>query len=196
MTILSRRTVLAGAASASALPSFALWSAQSASAATDPAGKQAASFYRYKVGDIEVTVLSDGIARVPVTEAFVLNVKPEEVNAALREAYMEPGVFIGPYNPIVLNNGTKLVLIDMGTGEANYIATQGVAGQRRQVRFKVVELGGADLALPSIAQFVEDRFALTHHLDAERRAHLKVAHGAPPRYRPSALIGKTSRYKW
>src|SRR2546427_3814873 len=129
MSILSRRTLLAGAASASVLPSFALWSAQFARAATPAAGKQAASFYRYKVGDIEVTVLSDGIARVPVTEAFVLNVKPEEVNAALREAYMEPGVFIGPYNPIVLNTGAKLVLVDMGTGEANYIASKGVAGQ-------------------------------------------------------------------
>ncbi len=129
MSILSRRTLLAGAASAAALPSFALWSAQSVRAATPAAGKQAASFYRYKVGDIEVTVLSDGIARVPVTEAFVLNVKPDEVNAALREAYMEPGVFIGPYNPIVLNTGTKLVLVDMGTGEANYIASKGVAGQ-------------------------------------------------------------------
>jgi len=129
MSILSRRTLLAGAASAAALPSFALWSAQSVRAATPAAGKQAASFYRYKVGDIEVTVLSDGIARVPVTEAFVLNVKPDEVNAALREAYMEPGVFIGPYNPIVLNTGAKLVLVDMGTGEANYIASKGVAGQ-------------------------------------------------------------------
>ena len=129
MTILSRRTFVAGAASAAALPSFALWSAQSVRAATPAAGKQAASFYRYKVGDIEVTVLSDGIARVPVTEAFVLNVKPDEVNAALREAYMEPGVFIGPYNPIVLNTGAKLVLVDMGTGEANYIASKGVAGQ-------------------------------------------------------------------
>src|SRR5262249_37943738 len=129
MSILSRRTFLAGAASAAALPSFALWSPQFARAATPAAGKQAASFYRYKVGDIEVTVLSDGIARVPVTEAFVLNVKPEEVNAALREAYMEPGVFIGPYNPIVLNTGAKHVLVDMGTGEANYIASKGVAGQ-------------------------------------------------------------------
>jgi len=129
MTILSRRTLLAGAASASVLPSFALWSAQFARAATPPVGKQAASFYRYKVGDIEITVLSDGIARVPVSEAFVLNVKPEEVNAALREAYMEPGVFIGPYNPIVLNTGTRLVLVDTGTSEANYIASKGVAGQ-------------------------------------------------------------------
>jgi glyoxylase-like metal-dependent hydrolase (beta-lactamase superfamily II) len=129
MSILSRRTLLAGAASAAALPCFDLWSANFAHAATPAAGKQAASFYRYKVGAIEVTVLSDGVARVPVTEAFVLNVKPEEVNKALREAYMEPGVFIGPYNPIVLNTGSKLALVDMGTGEAAYIASKGVSGQ-------------------------------------------------------------------
>jgi glyoxylase-like metal-dependent hydrolase (beta-lactamase superfamily II) len=129
MTILSRRTLLAGAASATALPCFDLWRANFARAATAAAGKQAASFYRYKVGAIEVTVLSDGIARVPVTEAFVLNVKPEEVNKALRDAYMEPGVFIGPYNPIVLNTGSKLALVDMGTGEANFIASKGIGGQ-------------------------------------------------------------------
>jgi glyoxylase-like metal-dependent hydrolase (beta-lactamase superfamily II) len=123
--------LLASAASASALPCFGLWSAHLARAATPPAGKQAASFYRYKVGAIEVTVVSDGIARVPVTEAFVLNVKPEEVNKALREAYMEPGVFIGPYNPIVLNTGAKLALVDMGLGEAGFIASKGLSGQLR-----------------------------------------------------------------
>jgi glyoxylase-like metal-dependent hydrolase (beta-lactamase superfamily II) len=129
MSILSRRTLLAGAGSAAALPCFDLWSANFARAATPPADRQAASFYRYKVGAIEVTVVSDGIARVPVTEAFVLNVKPEEVNKALREAYMEPGVFIGPYNPIVLNTGSKLALVDMGVGEAVYLSSKGVSGQ-------------------------------------------------------------------
>jgi glyoxylase-like metal-dependent hydrolase (beta-lactamase superfamily II) len=129
MSILSRRTLLAGATSVAALPCFGLWNANFARAATPPAGKQAASFYRYKVGAIEVTVVSDGIARVPVTDAFVLNVKPEEVNKALREAYMEPGVFIGPYNPIVLNTGSRLVLVDTGVGEAVYISSKGVSGQ-------------------------------------------------------------------
>ncbi len=129
MPILSRRTLLAGATSAAALPCFGLWSGNFALAATPPASRQAASFYRYKVGAIEVTVVSDGIARVPVTEAFVLNVKPEEVNKALRDAFMEPGVFIGPYNPIVLNTGTKLALVDMGVGESVYISSKGVSGQ-------------------------------------------------------------------
>ena len=129
MMILTRRTLLAGAAAAGASASFGWWNSRSVRAATPPAGKQAASFYRYKLGTFEITVLSDGIARVPVTEAFVLNAKVDEVNAALRDAFMEPGVFIGPYNPIVLNTGSKLTLIDMGTGEANYINSKGLAGQ-------------------------------------------------------------------
>src|ERR1700730_5153094 len=129
MTILSRRTLLAGGPSPGAAPRFGLSAGEVARAAAPTAGKQAASFYRYKVGSIEITVVSDGIARVPVTEAFVPNVKVDEVNAALRAAYLEPGVFIGPYNPIVLNTGSRLAVVDMGTGEANFIATKGVAGQ-------------------------------------------------------------------
>jgi glyoxylase-like metal-dependent hydrolase (beta-lactamase superfamily II) len=129
MPILSRRTLLAGAASAAALPCFDLWTPHFARAAMPPAGRQAASFYRYRAGDIEVTAVSDGIARVPVTEAFVLNVKPDEVNKALREAYMEPGVFVAPFNPIVLNTGSKLALVDTGVGEAVYRSSNGLTGQ-------------------------------------------------------------------
>ena len=88
-----------------------------------------AGFYRYKVGDIEVTVVTDGVNRLPITDAFVVNVKKEEVNAALVEAHMEPGVFVGPYNPIVLNIGGKLTLVDTGTSEAAYVRTKGMSGQ-------------------------------------------------------------------
>ncbi len=126
MTVLTRRTMLAGAAAMSALPAAGWWPAR---AAAPVAEKQAASFYRYKVGSIEITVVSDGIAKVPVTEAFVLNAKVDEVNAALREAFMEPGTLIGPYNPIVINTGTKLALVDMGLGEANYFSSKGLNGQ-------------------------------------------------------------------
>ena len=36
----------------------------------------------------------------------------------------KPGVFVGPYNPIVLNTGGRLVLVDTGTGEKAYQATK------------------------------------------------------------------------
>ncbi len=128
MTILSRRSILSGAAAGAAVTAFK-WDTPPAFALAPAAGKQAASFYRYKLGSMEITVLSDGIAKVPVNETFILNVKPEQVKAALAEAFMDPNVFIGPYNPIVINTGSRLVVVDMGTGEANYQRTNGVAGQ-------------------------------------------------------------------
>jgi glyoxylase-like metal-dependent hydrolase (beta-lactamase superfamily II) len=122
---LSRRGLLSSAAAAAlaaALPAQGF-------AAAPAAGKQAAGFYRYKVGDIEVTVVTDGANRLPITDAFVVNVKKEEVNAALVAAFMEPGVFVGPYNPIVLNTGGKLALVDTGTSEAAYVSSKGATGQ-------------------------------------------------------------------
>jgi glyoxylase-like metal-dependent hydrolase (beta-lactamase superfamily II) len=128
MSILSRRTLLAAGAAAGAASSFGLWT-KAARAAAPAADKQAASFYRYKVGSIELTVVSDGVNTLPVTAEFVLNVKVEDVNAALRDAFMQPGVFVYPYNPIVINTGSRLIVVDMGTGEAAYNASKGMNGQ-------------------------------------------------------------------
>jgi glyoxylase-like metal-dependent hydrolase (beta-lactamase superfamily II) len=129
MTELTRRQMLVGttaAAVAAAVP----FSAPPPAGATAPAvGRQAPGFYRYKVGSIEVTVVTDGINRMPIPDGFVLNAKKDEVNAALVAAFMEKDVFIGPYNPIVVNTGTKLAVIDTGTGEAAYRSSKGLNGQ-------------------------------------------------------------------
>ena len=55
---LTRRDALAGAAAIADHP--LLKPAKPANAAAPPADKQAPSYYRYKVGDIQVTVVSDG----------------------------------------------------------------------------------------------------------------------------------------
>jgi glyoxylase-like metal-dependent hydrolase (beta-lactamase superfamily II) len=125
MTHLTRRSLLAGSAAA-ALGTMA---AAPARAAAPPAGKQAPGFYRYTVGTFEVTVITDGAIRFPLPEDFVTNIKKDEVQAALAAAHMSSDVFFNPFNPIVLNTGAKLVLIDTGTGEANYQQSKGAAGQ-------------------------------------------------------------------
>jgi glyoxylase-like metal-dependent hydrolase (beta-lactamase superfamily II) len=126
MTQLTRRALLGGTAVAGAALSFGL---DQAHAASPPAGKQAPGFYRYKVGDIEVTVVTDGVARGKLAENFVTNVKEEEVKAALAAAHYDREIFNNTFTPIVLNTGGKLVLIDTGTGEANFTASKGTAGQ-------------------------------------------------------------------
>jgi glyoxylase-like metal-dependent hydrolase (beta-lactamase superfamily II) len=127
MTDFTRRqafTVAAGAAAAVTMPL-----GHSARAATPPAGKQAASWYRYKIGSIEVTVATDGVARFKMAEDHVINIKKDVVNAALAEVFMEKDMMTTPYNPVAINTGSKLAVIDTGTGEANYQKSNGVGGQ-------------------------------------------------------------------
>jgi glyoxylase-like metal-dependent hydrolase (beta-lactamase superfamily II) len=126
MAILSRRTMLAGAAS---VATTAGWWGPLARAAVPQDTKQNAGFYRYKVGSIEITVLADGIQNLPVTPEFVPNVSVADVNAALVDAFMQPGTFVYPYNPCVINNGSRLAVVDMGTGEAANLASKGLNGQ-------------------------------------------------------------------
>jgi glyoxylase-like metal-dependent hydrolase (beta-lactamase superfamily II) len=127
MTAFTRRhllSVAAGAAAATTLPS-----SQPARAATPPAGKQIAGWYRYKIGSIEVTVATDGVNRFKMPEDHVTNIKKDVVNAALAEVFMEKDMMTTPYNPIAINTGSKLAVIDTGTGESNYKKSNGTAGQ-------------------------------------------------------------------
>ena len=82
---LTRRHALAGAAALAAAP---LLPTIAAKAAAPVAEKQAPSFYRYKVGDIQVNVIFDGVNKFALPENFVLNAKKDEVNAALEKAFM------------------------------------------------------------------------------------------------------------
>jgi len=98
-------------------------------AAAPQAGKQAPAFYRYKVGSIEITVVNDGVSRMPVTDDFVSNASKNDVNAALEAAFLEKDFYAGPYNPIVINTGSKLALVDTGTGETAFGASKGLNGR-------------------------------------------------------------------
>jgi glyoxylase-like metal-dependent hydrolase (beta-lactamase superfamily II) len=129
MTELTRRTLLSGVAAATAGTALAPLAASPLHAAAPPAGKQAPGWYRYKVGTIEVTVVTDGVNRFKFPDSFVANVKRDDVNAALAAAYMEKDMMAIPYCPIVVNTGSKLVVVDTGTGQANFERSKGAAGQ-------------------------------------------------------------------
>src|SRR5690349_19661207 len=107
MTGLTRRNALLAAtatAAASAMPH-----GDTARAATPATVKQVAGWYRYKVGDIEVTVATDGVSRFKMAPNHVINVPLDTVNAALADMFMEKDMMTTPYNPIALNMGGKLV---------------------------------------------------------------------------------------
>jgi glyoxylase-like metal-dependent hydrolase (beta-lactamase superfamily II) len=100
-----------------------------ACAATPQSGKQAPAYYRYKVGSIEITVVNDGVSHMPITEDFVGNASKADVQAALDAAFQPREFYAGPYNPIVINTGSKLALVDTGTGEAAFASSNGLNGR-------------------------------------------------------------------
>ena len=126
MTGLTRRTVLTGAALAGAAGTLA--PIAPSLAAAPPAGKQAAGVYRYKVGTIEVTAVTDGMRDAPLG-TLVKNASAEQVNAALQAAYLPKDKFPFIFTPIVVNTGAKLVMIDTGLGPATFEQSKGTAGQ-------------------------------------------------------------------
>jgi glyoxylase-like metal-dependent hydrolase (beta-lactamase superfamily II) len=126
MTELTRRYVLAGAAAATALTPFAN---SPVSAAAPLATTQAPGWYRYNVGSYQITAVTDGRNTFKLPDTFVLNAQKDAVNAALAAAYMEKDMMTIPYTPIVINTGSKLIVMDTGTGEANFERSKGVGGQ-------------------------------------------------------------------
>jgi glyoxylase-like metal-dependent hydrolase (beta-lactamase superfamily II) len=129
MIDVTRRKLLAGAATASAAAAAGgVFSITPAHAEAPPVGKQAPSFYRYKVGDFEVTVVSDGVNRQKWPANFVTNAKPEEVQAALKASFIDTETFNNTYTPIVVNTGRNLMVIDTGVGEAAREPSKGLTG--------------------------------------------------------------------
>ncbi|MFY9694079.1 MAG: MBL fold metallo-hydrolase [Xanthobacteraceae bacterium] len=111
MPALTRRTLLAGTAVAAIAAG-----ADPAAAAAPPADKQAPAIYRYKIGSCELTALYDGIWYRPITDKFIRNAPFADVEHALDAAFMPHDKLATPFTALVVNTGSKLVLIDTGTG--------------------------------------------------------------------------------
>src|SRR5205807_6318325 len=114
-TEFTRRSVVTGAA-AVATTAVPLQGYVPTWAAAPPVGRQAPAFYRLKVGDFELTQISDGTRTGPMPEGYVTNVSKDRVLAAAEAAYMPKGQIVTSFNPIIINTGSKLVLIDTGFG--------------------------------------------------------------------------------
>jgi glyoxylase-like metal-dependent hydrolase (beta-lactamase superfamily II) len=85
-----------------------------AQAAAPMAKGQAPGFYQMMVGDFEVTALSDGTADLAVGK-LLTHTTPAKVAAALKRAYLKDPVQTS-VNGFLVNTGSKLVLIDTGSG--------------------------------------------------------------------------------
>jgi glyoxylase-like metal-dependent hydrolase (beta-lactamase superfamily II) len=79
-------------------------------------GWQAPGFFRYKIGDIELTAIHEGWAPRPL-ENLIRNASLADVQAAAREAFLPTDAIQNTYTTLVVRNGDRLTLIDTGFGD-------------------------------------------------------------------------------
>lgn len=125
----SRRQILGAAVAVPVAGAFGTFIPTLGRAAAPLAGKQNAGWYRYKVGDFEVTAVTDGAVTNPLSDAYVANAPKQAVNAALAADYLPPDRVFHAYTPVVVNTGSKLVVIDTGLGPGVFQQSKGAAGQ-------------------------------------------------------------------
>jgi glyoxylase-like metal-dependent hydrolase (beta-lactamase superfamily II) len=71
---------------------------------------------KYKVGDIEVTSLYDGVWEKPHDENFIKGANVEQTKAALKAGGLTEAHVPIPFTVLAVNTGGQVVLIDSGTG--------------------------------------------------------------------------------
>lgn len=113
MTSLSRRHLLAGTALAAAGMSLPLAGAR---AAAPQSGQQGPGFYRFKIGNYEVTAINDGTWYRKLEGDFVRNAEMADVQKALADAFLPTDRVPIPFTTLVVNTGQKLIALDTGTG--------------------------------------------------------------------------------
>jgi glyoxylase-like metal-dependent hydrolase (beta-lactamase superfamily II) len=115
---LSRRQWLAGAAATGAV-SVAGLDLSPALAKAPKQNVQAPAFYRFRLGDFEATVISDGPLLVgPPSADFFKGFSKEEMTRTLADNFLATDTVALDQNVLAINTGERLVLFDTGCGSA------------------------------------------------------------------------------
>src|SRR4029077_9693138 len=124
MLMLDRRTLLRAGSAAVAVGAAALAPTAPALARAPQVGKRSQpSFYRFKLGTIEITVVSDGTLAFPAETLW--GDRAEDARGLLTSTF-QPSSPVGlQINTILVNTGDKLVLIDAGCGVDKFQNTNG-----------------------------------------------------------------------
>ncbi len=150
----TRREVLAATALAAACSAAPALRPTRAAAAAPFSGRPGPGFYRYRLGGYEITTVYDGIWLEPIDRTIVANAPFAAVQKSLADTFEPIDKLPLPFTPLVVNTGSKLVLIDTGT-----------AGQVADTAGTF----GANLAAAGIDPAAIDTILITHfhpdHID-------------------------------
>jgi glyoxylase-like metal-dependent hydrolase (beta-lactamase superfamily II) len=119
---LSRRRLLAGASATTALG--ILGSAPDARAKAPMQNTQAPSFYRFKIGSIEATVVSDGPLPIGPASRTFRGPSEAELGKMFADHFLPTDNVVLDQNALVINAGDRLVLFDTGMSSVKRPNTQ------------------------------------------------------------------------
>jgi len=117
-----RRRLLAASLGIAAAPLLTLGSSTAVHAAAAPLGPWQPKFYRFKLGDFEITTISD--SEVFIDGPFPLigaNASEQAVRTLMRDNLLPEQKYQPGFTPTVVNTGNELILIDAGNGANGFV---------------------------------------------------------------------------
>src|SRR5271170_1481665 len=114
MFMLDRRTLLLAGSGAVGAAALVPTATAPALAHAPQAVKAQPSFYRFKLGAIEITVVSDGTLAFPAETLW--GDRAEDARGLLTSTFLTSRPVGLQINTVLVNTGDKLVLIDAGCG--------------------------------------------------------------------------------
>ena len=116
------------------------------------------TFDAYQVGDIRVSVVSDGAIAVPVTDALMLNASGDDIRRALRDADLPDDRLATTFAPIIVETGGKRILVDTGLG-ADFAASMKAPVGRLVENMKANGIEPKDIDLVVVSHFHADHIS-------------------------------------
>lgn len=116
MTILSRRGLLAAGAATAALAT--LPATRRAEASAPQLGTLPPAWHRFRWGDFEATVISDGSLPLGKPQDSFVGPGSAQIPEMLTRDFLDPNAATLEQNILVLNTGRQLLLFDTGMGES------------------------------------------------------------------------------
>ncbi|MGI9406941.1 MAG: MBL fold metallo-hydrolase [Hyphomicrobiaceae bacterium] len=114
---LNRRNVLTLATGAAVIAGTGLSATNRALAKAPMLGAATAKFHRIKLGNFEITTISDGAVAVPkVHPIFGNNQSPEAVASYMAENFLPGDKMKIGFTPVIVNTGNEVILFDTGNG--------------------------------------------------------------------------------
>lgn len=107
----NRRALLGAAAALPFLP-------EAAEAAAPFRNQGAPAWYRFRFGEYEATIVSDGSLPLGQPAPAFPASPPAEIEAMLRANFLDPGSATLEQNALILNTGRSLILFDTGMGDS------------------------------------------------------------------------------